>query len=161
MAVHEEELPGIGRKYELASSKGERLDVVIHHSGRRDLYVFEPGSDDPLAYVQLTDDQARQLGAILGGVYFKPSVVEEIEAVIGELIVDWVTLDPESPSVGHSIGELEIRRKTGMSVIAIVREKEPLTSPPPDEVLRPDDRLVVVGPRNNLPDFIRLVVRVP
>src|SRR5687768_18494424 len=98
MAVHEEELPGIGRKFELVGTKGERIDVVIHHSGRRDLYVFtsDDEEDDATAHVQLSDDQARRLGAVLSGVYFKPTIVEEIEKVIGEFVVDWITLSEAS-----------------------------------------------------------------
>ena len=54
-----------------------------HRQGRR-----------PAAAVTLTDDQARRLGAILAGAYFKPAVVEEIEAVVGGLLIDWVTAAP-------------------------------------------------------------------
>ena len=56
------------------------------------------------ASVTLTDAQARTLGAILGGAYFKPAVVEEMEAVIGGLLIDWVTLPDGAPaaSAGRS-----------------------------------------------------------
>lgn len=157
MAIHEEELPGIGRKYEFLASKGERIDVVIHHSGRRDLYIFDPDEEDPKSCLQLTDDQARRLGAILGGAYFKPPLVAEIESLIGEFVVDWATLGADSPAIGRSISELKIRQQTGMSVIAVVRDGKAVTSPDPDDLLRPGDRLVVVGPRGQLPGFIRFL----
>ncbi len=101
----ESTLPGIGQRYDLRASKNTTVAVVIHHSGRRDLYVLN-GADEPLASVTLTDGQARTLGAILGGAFFKPAVVEEIEAVIGGLLIDWVTLEPESPGAGRTIAEL-------------------------------------------------------
>ena len=88
----ESTLPGIGQRYDLRASRNTTVAVVIHHSGRRDLYVLD-GADEPSASVTLTDGQARTLGAILGGAFFKPAVVEEIEAVIGGLLIDWVTLD--------------------------------------------------------------------
>ena len=84
----EHDLPGIGHRYELRTADGGRVVVVLHHSGRRDLYVVEPGRDEPQATATLTDTQARTLGAILGGAYLKPAVVEEIEAVIGGLHID-------------------------------------------------------------------------
>jgi TrkA domain protein len=157
VAIHEEELPGIGRKYEFLASHGERIDVVIHHSGRRDLYIFESDDDEAKTCLQLTDDQARRLGAVLGGAYFKPALVAEIETLIGEFVVDWATLGADSPAAGRSISDLQIRRQTGMSVIAVVRDGKAVTSPDPTDPLRPGDRLVVVGPRGQLPGFIRFL----
>ena len=95
--VSEVALPGIGQRYDLRGIDGGPITIVIHHSGRRDLYVLGAGGE-PQASVALTDDQARTLGAILGGAYFKPAVVAEIEAVIGGLLIDWVTLDDARPA---------------------------------------------------------------
>ncbi len=157
MSINEEDLPGIGRRYEVGVSKGHRVVLVIHHSGRRDLYVMRRHEDEPSCAVELSDDQARRIGAILGGAYFKPAVVEEIEAVIGEFVVDWITLDDDSPVVGRTIGDLAIRSRTGMTVIAIVRGKQATTSPDPTEPLLSADRLVVVGPRDHLTRLLDLV----
>ncbi len=158
MSVHEEELPGIGRKFEILVGRGDRIDVVIHHSGRRDVYVFERDADDPVRVLKLTDDQARRLGAVLSGAYFKPAVVEEIEALIGEFAVDWVTLTEESPSIGKTIAQLEVRKRTGMSIIAVIRTGATLKSPDPDEVLRVGDRLVIVGPQRHLDGFLSFML---
>jgi TrkA domain protein len=144
------DLPGIGHRYELRTADGGRVVVVIHHSGRRDLYVVEPGREEPQATATLTDTQARTLGAILGGAYFKPAVVEEIEAVIGGLLIDWFTLEPSSPAVGRTIAELQIRQRTGMTVAAIVRDPQPVTAPEPGERLQAGDQLVVIGHQQDL-----------
>jgi TrkA domain protein len=156
--VTECSLPGIGQRYDVRAADGASVTVVIHHSGRRDLYVLERG-DEPQAVVTLTDTQARTLGAILGGAYFKPAVVEEIEAVIGGLLIDWVTLDDASPGAGKSIAELEIRGRTGMTIAAILRDHTPMVAPEPTERLQPGDRLVVIGRQEDLPGFRRHVVR--
>lgn len=161
MDVSEQDLPGIGHSYEMRSADGGRVVVVIHHSGRRDLYVFEPRGVEPRAVTTFTDTQARTLGAILGGAYFKPAVVEEIEAVIGELLIDWITLEADSPGAGSSIGELGIRRETGITVAAILRNHVPLIAPEPSEVLQAGDQLVVIGRQADLPRFVRLVVKPP
>ncbi|MGH2703417.1 MAG: cation:proton antiporter regulatory subunit [Actinomycetota bacterium] len=158
MSVHEEELPGIGRKFEILVGRGDRVDVVIHHSGRRDIYVFERDAEEPRTVLRLTDDQARRLGTVLSGAYFKPAMVEEIEALIGEFAVDWVTLTDESPSTGKSINDLQVRKRTGMSVIAILRTGATITAPDPNEVLRSGDRLVVVGPQANLNGFLSFML---
>jgi len=156
--VKEQELPGIGRRYELDCIEGGTAVVVIHHSGRRDLYLVEPGQSEPQAVLTLTDRQSRSLGAILGGAYFTPAVVEEIEAVIGDLLIDWVTLRDDSPGAGRTIAALEIRRQTRMTVAAIARDGETLIAPDPGEQLRAGDRLVVVGRREDMGGFTRHVV---
>jgi TrkA domain protein len=155
--VEERELPGIGRRYDLGDVDGTRISVVIHHSGRRDLYLLTRGEDEPTV-VSFTDGQARKLGAILGGAYFQPAVVAEIEAVIGGLLIDWVTLEEDSPGTGRSIADLEIRRRTRMTVAAILRGHTPIVAPDPSEVLQAGDRLVVVGRREDLAGFDSHVV---
>lgn len=156
--VTEVALPGIGQRYDLRAVEGGSVTVVIHHSGRRDLYVLD-GGDEPQAAVTLTDSQARTLGAILGGAYFKPAVVEEIEAVIGGLLIDWVTLDEDSRGAGMTIAELEVRTRTKMTIAAILRDHVTLVAPEPTERLRAGDRLVVIGRQGDLPGFHRHVVR--
>ena len=134
---------------------------MIHHSGRRDLYAFPagaPGDHAPAASISLTDDQARRLGAVLSGAYFKPAVVADIETVIGNLLIDWVTVRADSPATDHSIAELEIRRRTRMTVVAILRDGTTVLAPEPDERIRAGDRLVVVGRQEDLGGFLRHVV---
>ena len=48
MSISESELPGIGRRFEIVATKGVRVVLVIHHSGRRDLYIPKHGEDEPL-----------------------------------------------------------------------------------------------------------------
>lgn len=156
--VREQALPGIGRRYEVTGIEGGSAVVVIHHSGRRDLYLIPSGSEEPKATLTLTDHQSRTLGAILGGAYFSPAVVEEMEAVIGELLIDWVTLRPDSPGAHQSIAELEIRRRTKMTVAALSRGSQTIIAPEPYEVLQPGDRLVVVGRREDLAAFSSHVI---
>ena len=35
--------------------------------------------------IALDDDEARQLGAVIGGAYERPKIVEELELALGEL----------------------------------------------------------------------------
>jgi len=156
--VTEVALPGIGQRYDVRAADNGSVVVVIHHSGRRDLYVMD-GGDEPGASVTFTDSQARTLGAILAGAYFKPAVIEEIEAVIGGLLIDWVTLDADSPATGKTIAELQVRSRTRMTIAAILRGHVPLIAPEPTETLLAGDRLVVVGRQEDLPVFRRHVVR--
>lgn len=38
-----DDLPGIGRSYQMTGSNGGRITVVIHHSGRRVVYGLNAG----------------------------------------------------------------------------------------------------------------------
>ena len=158
--VSETELPGIGRRYDLRDADGKDVSVIIHHSGRRDLYGKRSSRQDLELMLAFTDDQARRLGAILSGAYFTPAVVSRIEAVVGGLAIDWVTMRADSPAVGRSIIELEIRKRTGMTVAAILRDDVPIVPPEPTEVIRAGDRLVVIGRQEDLAGFIDAIVGV-
>jgi len=136
---------------------GGRITVVVHHSGRRVVYGLDAASDQASA-VELSDHQARKLGAILGGAFFKPAVVEELEAVFGDLLIDWVTLEPASPGADKTIGELQIRRRTGVTIVAIVRGNQAITVPEPSATLRAGDRLIIIGRRQDSGPFHQLVV---
>jgi len=153
-AMHEQELPGIGKRYDQSTEDGQ-ISVVIHHSGRRDLYVTEKtGRSRVPTVVTLTDDQARRLGAVLAGAYFQPTVAQRIEAVVGGLVIDWVTMRTDSPGVERSIADLEVRRNTRMTIVAILRGDEVIVVPEPTQVLHARDKLVVIGRPDDLPGFI-------
>jgi TrkA domain protein len=153
-AVTERDLPGIGRSYQLTDADGRPITVVIHHSGRRDVYL---GSGNQPTTTSLTDDQARRLGAILSGAFFRPLVVAQVEAIIGGLLIDWVTVPERSPAASRSIAELGIRQVTRMTVAAILRRGQPLVAPEPDEVLEAGDQLVVVGRPEDLGRLTALI----
>ncbi len=68
--VKVQELPGIGTRYDLAGSRvPQRLSVVVHKNGSRELYCFEDASPEPTAVIELDDGQARLLAAVLNGSY--------------------------------------------------------------------------------------------
>ncbi|AVT33195.1 potassium transporter TrkA [Plantactinospora sp. BC1] len=69
--VHVQELPGIGKRYDIdLGHGGTRVSVVVRRDGTRDLYVFTSRSDEPTAVVELTEEQSRKVGAVLGGTFF-------------------------------------------------------------------------------------------
>ena len=65
------ELLGIGTKYEIACSGGQRLAVIVRKDGTRELYAFQDGSaSQPSAVITLDEDEARRVAAVLGGTFF-------------------------------------------------------------------------------------------
>jgi CPA2 family monovalent cation:H+ antiporter-2 len=58
---------------------------------------------------------------------------------------DSFLLMPNSAVVGKSIKDLQLRAKTGASIVAVMRENNPFVNPPPDFLIRPRDVLILLG----------------
>jgi TrkA domain protein len=153
MEVREHDLPGVGKKFAITTGDGDRMTVIIHNSGHREIYFFERGEDYPAYAVRMDDGEARKLGAILGGAYFQPVVAESMEMVFSQLSVEWLRVASGSPLAGQSLASAAVRERTGASVIAILRDGSALPNPQPDERFAAGDTLVVVGDRAQVGRF--------
>ena len=58
---------------------------------------------------------------------------------------DWIELPENSPLAGKRIGDLEVRTRTGASIVAVVRGEEVLTNPGPELTFAPGDTIGVLG----------------
>jgi TrkA domain protein len=96
---------------------------------------------------------------VLGGAYRRPRLVHELEIALGELVIEWVPLPDDSPLIGRTIGEAEIRKRTGVTVIAIVRQPHPVAAVEPADRLERGDVLVTVGRLDDYESFRNLVLR--
>jgi TrkA domain protein len=159
--MNETRLPGVGVKYALPLAGGGRLSVILHNDGKRELYYFRPGDDDPRAVITLDDDEARSLGGVIGGVYERPKIVEELELALGELQIEWIPVPDTSPAIGRTLAECGLRAKTGVTVIAILREPEPVSGAQPDDFIEKGDTLVAVGKAGQFSEFRRLLAEGP
>jgi TrkA domain protein len=160
--LRETRLPGIGVKYGFRAADGSRLAVILHNDGQREIYYYRHADDDePRAVIHLHDDEARQLGAVIGGAYERPKIVEDLEMALGELTIEWVPVPDTSPAIGHTLAECGFRARTGITVIAILREPEPISGAQPHHVIERGDTLVTVGKGGAYPAFRRLLAEGP
>jgi len=151
-------LPGIGIKYVLRLDGGARLTLIQHNDGLREIYYFaRPHDDEPRAVIRLDDDEARSLGALLGGAYERPKIVEDLEMALGELLIEWVPVPDTSPLIGKTLAEAGFRARTGITIIAILREPEPVTGAQPNDVIQQADTLVTVGKAGAYSEFRRIL----
>ena len=156
--LRETRLPGVGVKYGFSLSEGGRLAIVLHNDGTREIYFFRHEQDDePSAVIRLDDDEARQLGAVIGGAYERPKIIEDLEMALGELTIEWVPVPDDSPMVGKTLAECGFRAQTGITVIAILREPEPVSGAQPNDVVQKGDTLVTVGKLGQYPAFRKLL----
>lgn len=154
MDVSETDLPGVGKRFELDVGGGETAVIVVHNTGRREVFVRpDPGADAELL-LDLTDQQARIVGSILEGAYFQPVETDTTATTIGDnVLLEWYTLEADAPLVGKSIKEANVRGETGATIAAIERGGEVIQSPDPDWVFEADDQLIVVGTREHHEQF--------
>jgi TrkA domain protein len=147
MKVEEVALPGVGRKFTITVGSGDRLVIVVHSSGKRELQYFEAGEDDePRAALDLTDEEAREVGAILAGVLFHPEAVGDTQSKLGQKVIEWIKVLPGSRLAGKRVGEIPL--PPGAHLLAVDRPGAPLVpNPGPEVVLEVGDTLVVAGTR--------------
>lgn len=157
--IRESDLPGIGRKFQIETRSGDKLVVVIHDDGRRELYHFD--NDDPeesISMITLDDTEARQIAGIIGGMTYKPKALESVEVALDELVIEWYKVDPTSKCVGRTIGDLQIRQKTGATVIAVIdKDHRQRVNPGPEQVLKAEATLVVTGERHQVKACKRMI----
>jgi CPA2 family monovalent cation:H+ antiporter-2 len=73
------------------------------------------------------------------------TLIDSVSRMIEGATTDTFYLAPESPAVGRTLHQLDLRGRTRALVIAVVREGKHYLSPEPDFEFRPGDILVLVG----------------
>mgnify|MGYP000002911903 CR=1 FL=1 len=147
MTVHETDIPGVGRKFEVELGGGERAVVVHHYDGRREVFRRADPEADSESVFDLTATEARQLGSILTGAHFESVDAGELSVPLGDAIIEWIELAPDSPVTGRELAETNVRVETGVSVIAIQRGPDTIANPGENVTLEPGDLLVALGTR--------------
>jgi TrkA domain protein len=160
--LRETRLPGVGVKYSCVTAHGGRLAVILHTEGLREIYYYRRADDEePTAVIRLEDDEARQIGAVIGGAYDRPKIVEDLEMAFGELAIEWVPVPDTSPAIGKTLAQCGFRQRTGITIIAILREPEPVAGAQPNDVIQKGDTLVTVGKLGQYPTFRKLLAEGP
>ncbi len=159
--LSETRLPGVGMKFAFTTVHGVRVTVVQHLSGGREVYLQRRRDVEPTATLELSDEEARQLAVVLGGAYERPKVVEDLELALGELQIEWVPVPDGSWTIGRTLADCAFRRRTGATVIAMLREPVPVSGAQPDDVVEVGDTLVVIGKGSQVAAFRRLLVNPP
>lgn len=150
--VTETQLPGVGVRHEFTTAAGERLAVISHRTGRREISVYDRADPDACSTVlHLNLDDTRTLAELLGA----SSVSEAVGAVqrVEGVALDWILIPTDAPQTSATIGERRLRTRTGASVVAVVRKGTTLPAPGPEVRLEPGDVVVAVG----TPDGLRQV----
>ncbi|MCG6964791.1 MAG: NAD-binding protein, partial [Acidobacteria bacterium] len=87
--------------------------------------------------------RAEGYGLLRGGA--PPARHPTLDALCRVPDVAGVTVPEDSPVVGRSLAELDLRRRTGATVLAVARHDEIVTNPPPGFQPAPGDLLVALA----------------
>lgn len=80
-------------------------------------------------------------------------ILSQLRGAEQQFDLQWVRLVPESPMAHRSIGASEIRKKTGTSVVGVVREGEFKPNPDANFVLMPNDLIAIIGSEGDRETF--------
>ena len=158
MTITESDLPGVGKKFEVDLGDEGSLVVLIHNTGKREIYRRPDPDADSEKLFDLTDELARKVGSIIEGAHFQPTGTENREATLpGGILLEWYEIHPGSPLVGETIRGADIGARTGVNVVAIRRGEETIDSPTSDTALAEGDTLIVIGTREECENFEALL----
>jgi CPA2 family monovalent cation:H+ antiporter-2 len=100
----------------------------------------------PRNVIALQVDLIRRQGyGMLRGLDLPRQTLDQLGQILAATTTESFMVPKNSPAVGRSIRELQLRKMTGVTIIAMVRSGKPLTNPSPDEVIDAGDILVMVG----------------
>ncbi|MEO1165650.1 MAG: TrkA C-terminal domain-containing protein [Chloroflexota bacterium] len=142
--IQETQLPGVGVRHEMRLDTGERFGVITHYSGSRDLLAYDKDDPDMAQFtLHLNEGEARMVGQLLGASQVTQTMAEMTKVVEG-VSIDWMPVKQDWECAGHQLSELSLS-KTGVLVVAVVRDGETIPMPSPDFRLLGGDTAVVVG----------------
>jgi TrkA domain protein len=155
--IEEIKLPGVGVRYEFKTAEGNRLGVISHRTGLREIYLSRQNDPDEFKRVLgLSPDDARTLAELLGATRVAQQLADLQQRIEG-LVIDWLPVREDSHYERQTIGDARIRTRTGVSVVAIVRGEEAVPAPGPEERLHSGDYLVVVGTAHGVEQAVELL----
>jgi len=145
-------LPGVGTRLDLADTSGSAIQVVKRHDGRVEIHAAGGRT------AELDEANAHALGAFVTGHYvIDPALTERLGDVLGGLLFDWVHVPKGAYAVGRSIEDLAVRRRTGVTIVAILRGSIPIVAPEPSVRLAAGDDVVIASREHDRERFERYI----
>ena len=159
--IRETTLPGVGRKFQVETTSGDRLVIVIHDDGTRELYHFMRKDPDRVAsVVTLADSEARQIAGIIGGLTYVPKALPSAEIVLDDLLLEWYSIEPGSACIGKTIRDLQVRTASGASIVSIIEpNRVKRINPEADTMLNESATLILAGDRRTIAALKQLLTK--
>jgi TrkA domain protein len=148
--IEKTELPGIGTRHDVITSRGRRIGVLAFRTGERQIAFYDEGDPDACTdSIVMSDNEATALADLLGTSLILGELTGIGETETG-LFTEQLVLPAGSPLAGGTLGDTKARSKTGTSIVAIVHDGDVVPSPRPDSPLAAGDTIIAVGTRSGL-----------
>ncbi|MBG0790465.1 MAG: cation:proton antiporter [Desulfovibrionaceae bacterium] len=99
----------------------------------------------PMDVLRHTDRVRQELYSVLSDTNEGYRELSQFRGAEQQFDLQWVELPPDSPLAGRSIGESNIRKATGASIVGVVRDHRLKTNPDARYVLMPGDTIAIIG----------------
>lgn len=153
--IEETQLPGVGLRHDFVTKAGDRIGVISHRTGRRELLIYDRHDPDACREaIRLEEEEGHALAEVLGGTQVAESLDAMIQQSVQGLTIDWLAATTAWSCAGHTIADTMLRARTGVSIVAVVRDGETVPSPAPDFRIDAGDILVVVGTPEGIKDAV-------
>jgi CPA2 family monovalent cation:H+ antiporter-2 len=110
----------------------------------------------PTEVQRQTDTIRQELYAALFNSNDSYRVLSQLRGAEQQFDLQWIRLSQESPIAHRSIAESEIRKRTGASIVGVVRGEQLKANPDADFVLLPDDFVAIIGSERNREAFFHM-----
>lgn len=157
MRIDETLLPGVGVRYDIFPETGAPFGVLMHRDGAAEFVRFDPDDPDQAEQVfRLSAVVTAALADILGAPRVNSRLADLSKEVPGLQSIR-IKIDPESAVAGKTIGQVQVRTRTGCSIVAVVRDEDVVASPSPDEQLQAGSVIIAIGGSSELDALDQLV----
>jgi TrkA domain protein len=149
----------VGTKYEIETDKGDTVAVFFTKTGAIQMYTLQKNCHTPSA-AEMTPVEARRLGNILTGAIIEADQ-ESVEidfSALADLRITIHTFYVPAKVLGRTIEDLQVRAKTGATIIAVCRQDKNIINPPPSFVFESGDAALVIGETDQIKKFEREIL---
>ncbi|MBN2418339.1 MAG: cation:proton antiporter [Deltaproteobacteria bacterium] len=142
----------------IARTSGPDYFELLRQAGVEDIVIpeFEAGIEmtrqslvrlhvSPADIHRYTEALRNEIYAHLSGLATDYKMLSQFRNAEQQFDLQWLSLKKESPVVHRSIGESEIRKRTGVSLVGVVRKGTLIPNPDADFVLLPGDIIAIIG----------------
>jgi CPA2 family monovalent cation:H+ antiporter-2 len=99
----------------------------------------------PMEVQRHTDTIRQELYGMLFDSNDSYRVLSQLRGAEQQFDLQWIRLSQESPVANRSIGESEVRKTTGASVVGVVRDGQLNPNPDANFILMPEDLIAIIG----------------
>jgi len=111
----------------------------------------------PVEIQRFTDAVRDELYAPLYEMHGDYQVLAQLRSAARLLELAWIVVPVGSPVEGHSLQELDIRRRIGVSVVSVLRRGKLNANPPASFRFAAEDAAAVIGDREQVAEFHAMV----